>query len=156
MAQFYTVSNSMRAKDRDGVPKVWESQYGNFDVWNLYFENDDIKYQVNKKEGFEGFTKGQQLYGTKTESTYGGRFKQEQAPDGEYPAQSGSQSAPKAASNTDGGCNCDNELVVEMLTYMMTLLEDEPGFQSSRDKKETDIAPTDIDEAPIDLSDLPF
>lgn len=34
MSEFLTVSNSMRAKDRDGNPKVWESQYGTFDVWN--------------------------------------------------------------------------------------------------------------------------
>lgn len=92
MGQFYTISNSMRAKDRDGNPKVWESQYGTFDIWNVYFEGDDNKYQVNKKQGFEGYTRGQQVYGTATLGQYGGRFKQEQAPDG--------VAAPRAAAPT--------------------------------------------------------
>lgn len=82
MEAFHTVSNSMRAKDRDGNPKSWESQYGTFEVWNVYFQGDDIKYQVNKKPGFEGYQKGQQVYGTKTQGQYGGQFKQSQAPEG--------------------------------------------------------------------------
>lgn len=135
MADFYTVSNSFRAKDRDGNPKSWDSQYGTFDVWNIYFEGDDTKYQVNKKQGFEGFRKGQQLYGTKTQGQYGGQFKQEQAPEGVRPQSSAQPSGS----------------VEEKLDYIISLLENMAG------SKDGDRLPShDEVERPVDLSEIPF
>ena len=107
MAQFYTISNSMRAKDRDGNPKVWESQYGTFEVWNVYLQGDDTKYQANKKPGFEGYQKGQQVYGTATKTQYGGQFKQEQVPDGLAAPQQGT---PVAAVQNDRDAKLDEIL----------------------------------------------
>ena len=87
MAEVYEVSNSFRAKDREGNPKVYESKFGTFDVWKVYFTGDEQGYSINKKQGFEGFQKGQKIYGTKDDW----RFKQEQMPGelrGQEPAQS--------------------------------------------------------------------
>lgn len=154
MSQVYTVSNSMRAKDRDGNPKVWNSQYGEFEVWNVYFQGDDNKYQVNKKPGFGGYTKGQQVYGTATLGQYGGQFKQEQAPDGVQLSSGGQpaasapqQSAPQAGSSVE-----------QKLDYIISLLENKAQFQGNDAKPAHtgDVSPTDIDDKPIDLSQIDY
>lgn len=141
MAQFYTVSNSMRAKDRDGNPKVWESQYGTFEVWNVYFENDDVKYQVNKKPGFSGYTKGQQVYGTATEGQYGGQFKQEQAPEGEAPQQ---HSAPSQAA-TGGDLEAKVDYLISLVENFLNRVEGQASTPSSED-----------DDKPVDFSGLGY
>lgn len=150
MAEFYTVSNSMRAKDREGNPKVWHSDYGDFDVWNLYFQGDDVKYQVNKKEGFEGFTKGQSIYGTKSQGKFGGQFKQEQAPDGEYaPA----QNAPASQSKADAQPATGGDLEAK-IDYLTTLIENFLESNGGTKSKTADYSPTDIDDRPVDISAL--
>lgn len=152
MAQFYTVSNSMRAKDKDGNPKVWDSgQYGTFEVWNMYMENDDTKYQVNKKPGFEGFKKGQQVYGTTTKGQYGGRFKQEQVPEGmERPA-------PKQSAPTTVESSSVQEIIRETVDYLKALVDNLPNFPEQDTAAAQDDAPSseDVDE-PVDLSQLDF
>lgn len=151
MGQFYTVSNSMRAKDIDGNPKVWESQYGTFDIWNVYFEGDNTKYQVNKKPGFEGYERGKKVYGTTTKSQYGGRFKQEQAPDG-YEAPSAAQEAPRASQS--GG----SSTIEQKLDYIIGLLENNAQFQGSRSRpaSSNDSGPSDIDDGPVNLDNLDY
>lgn len=156
MSEFLTVSNSMRAKDRDGNPKVWESQYGTFEVWNVYFENDDTKYQVNKKEGFGGYQKGEQVYGTISTNQYGGRFKQEQAPDGVTP-----QAAPAKASAAPAQraqSTPSNSGVEAKLDYIISLLENGNNFRSD-DAPATEPSqkgPATDDDAPIDLEELDY
>ena len=152
MAQFLTVSNSMRAKDRDGNPKVWESQYGTFEVWNVYFQNDDTKYQVNKKEGFGGFTKGQQVYGTLTTSQYGGQFKQEQPPEGSTPPAQSQGQGQKAASPQQPSTGVEAKI-----DYAISLLENLAQFQGAGSQHTSnDTVPTDIDDGPVNLSELPY
>ena len=81
MAQEYIISNAYPAKDKAGNEKTWDSQYGTFKVWNLYFEGDDTRYQTNKKIDFYGFAKGETVYGTTGTDRFGnGTFKSEQRP----------------------------------------------------------------------------
>lgn len=152
MSQVYVVSNSMRAKDKDGNPKVWNSNYGPFDVWNVYFEGDDTKYQVNKKEGFGGYAKGQEVFGTATKGQYGGQFKQEQAPEGMQlsgGSQPAAQAAPKAQATNSNGT------VDEKLDYIIGMLEAHfQGESAPRRQENRDVSPTDIDDGPVDLSQL--
>lgn len=120
MAQEYTISNAFPAKDKAGNEKTWESQYGTFKVWNLYFEDDDTKYQTNKKIDFQGFNKGDVVYGTTGEDKYGNAtFKSEQKPFNGGGQQS---AAPKQQSNSS---------VEQKLDYIISLLENSPNFKSS-------------------------
>ena len=144
MAQEYTISNAYPAKDKAGNEKTWDSQYGTFKVWNLYFEGDDTKYQTNKKVDFQGFNKGDVVYGTTGEDKYGNAtFKSEQKPFGAAPQ---AAPAPKQQSNSS---------IEQKLDYIISLLENSPNFKSS------DSSPTQSDEASAtdddaDLSAIPY
>lgn len=153
MSQLLEVSNSMRAKDRDGNPKSWESQYGTFEVWNVYFKDDDTKYQVNKKEGFGGYTRGQQVYGSLTTSQYGGQFKQEQAPDDMH-LSSGTSPSPSAQATTSKPSADQGD----KLDYIISLLENFLDSKSSKTvaPKTADTIVTDIDDKPVDLSEIDY
>lgn len=140
MGQFLTVSNSMRAKDREGNPKSWESQYGTFEVWNVYFQGDDTKYQVNKKPGFGGYEKGQQVYGTATVGQYGGRFKQEQAPDGVSAPASTAQSSDKLAD----------------LERRVATIEAALEATGTMTFHKEDVVLEDIKDGPVDLSEIEY
>ena len=122
MAQEYIISNAFPAKDKAGNEKTWDSQYGTFKVWNLYFEGDDTKYQTNKKVDFQGFAKGETVYGTTGTDKYGnGTFKSEQRP-----FNSQGQSAPAQQPQNNGGSNIEKKL-----DYIISLLENSPNFKSS-------------------------
>lgn len=160
MSQVYVVSNSMRAKDKEGNPKVWNSNYGPFDVWNVYFQGDDNKYQVNKKEGFAGYAKGQEVYGTATLGQYGGTFKQEQAPEG-MQLSSGSQqrggTATEAQAAQPQQSSNSNGTVEEKLDYIIGMLE--ANFQvqgTAGTQTSSDTIVEDIDDKPIDLSKIDY
>lgn len=155
MSQVYVVSNSMRAKDRDGNPKVWNSQYGDFDVWNVYFQGDENKYQVNKKPGFGGYAKGQEVYGTATLGQYGGQFKQEQAPEGMQLSGGGQPAAQPTAQPQQS--NNSNGTVDEKLDYIIGMLEAHfQGNGSAGTQANRDTVVEDIDDKPIDLSQIDY
>ena len=123
MAQVYVISNAFPAKDKAGNEKTWESQYGTFKVWNMYFQDDDTKYQTNKKIDFQGFAPGDTVYGEIGEDKYGNAtFKSEQKP---FNGSAPQQSAPKAAAPQVSGD------IEKKLDYIISLLENSSNFKSS-------------------------
>ena len=125
MGQEYIISNAFPAKDKAGNEKTWESQYGTFKVWNLYFEGDDTKYQTNKKIDFQGFAKGETVYGTTGTDRFGNStFKSEQRPFNE-----GGQQQRKPQSN--GGVENRIDKLEKDVAYIKSLLENSPNFKSS-------------------------
>lgn len=151
MPDFYKVSNSFRAKDKDGNPKVYKSGYGDLDVWKVYFEGDDQGYVLNKKPGFEGFKKGQDLYGTKDDW----RFKQEQAPEGEGPQHPHVTNPAPQGPQGPAGKSGDLEAKIDYLTSLVeNFLERTEGRAIA--KTTTDVSPTDIDDGPVDLSNINY
>ena len=151
MAQEFTISNAYPAKDKAGNEKTWESQYGTFKVWNLYFEGDDTKYQTNKKIDFQGFAKGETVYGTTGTDKYGnGTFKSEQRP-----FNSQGQSAPAQQSQPSGGVEQRIKKLEEEVAYLKSLLENSPNFKSGESTSQgADEAGTASDDA--DLSAIPY
>lgn len=141
MAKDYVVSNAFIAKDKQGNIKSFESQYGTLVSWNVYFEGDDTKWQMNKKEGAE-INKGDVLYGHTEIVERGGykfpTFKSEQRPMGTLPQ------LPKPAPVVE---NLDNE----KLDYIIGLLENIAKVTGAND-----VVVDDIDDGPIDLSAIPF
>lgn len=147
MAQEYTISNSFPAKDKEGNPKTWSSQYGTFVVWNIYFEGDDTRYLTNKKEGFEGYAKGEVVYGTVGEDRFGNAtFKTEQRPMGELPKK---QSAP-AQQSSGGSVNLKE--VNDKLDYIIGMLENQ--FPSQ--KKTTSPESLANNDEPVSLDEIDF
>ena len=127
MAQEYTISNAYPAKDKAGNEKTWESQYGTFKVWNLYFEGDDTKYQTNKKIDFQGFAKGETVYGTTGTDKYGnGTFKSEQRP-----FNSQGKSASVQQERFSDAVEQRFKKLEEDVAYLKSLLENSPNFKSS-------------------------
>lgn len=143
MAQEYVISNAFPAKDKDGNEKTWDSQYGTFKVWKLYFENDDTAYETNKKLDFEGFKKGDTVYGTTSLTQYGGKFKSEQRPLGQLPTSTGNSPASPAQASGDLDAKLD---------YLISMVE----VIAEKVSGPTDTVLEDIDDKPIDLSEIPF
>ena len=138
MAQEYTVSNAFLAKDKAGNVKIYESQYGNLETWNVYFVGDDTKWQWQRKEGSE-INKGDIVYGNAEVVERGGykfpTFKSEARPLGELPSKT---------SNTSSSSD-------EKLDYMIGLLEAVAEKVGAKD-----VILEDIEDGEIDLSDVPF
>ena len=149
-AQEYVISNAFPAKDKQGNEKTWSSQYGEFKVWNLYFENDDTKYQTNKKVDFQGFQKGEVVYGTVGEDRFGNAtFKSEQRPMGQQAPQ---QARPQPQQQQSNG-NLEQK-VDYLISLMENFLEHYQGAKTN--KTTADVSPTDIDDGPVDLSQIDY
>ena len=151
MAQEYKISNAYPAKDKAGNEKTWQSQYGTFKVWNLYFEGDDTKYQTNKKIDFQGFAKGETVYGTTGTDKYGnGTFKSEQRP-----FNSQGQSTPVQQPQSSGGVEQRIKKLEEDVAYLKSLLENSSNFKSGESTSQgADEAGTASDDA--GLSAIPY
>ena len=153
MAQEYIISNAFPAKDKAGNEKTWESQYGTFKVWNIYFEGDDTKYQTNKKVDFQGYAKGETVYGTTGTDRFGnGTFKSEQRPFNE----GGQQQRPQQSQpQSNGGVEQRIKKLEEDVAYLKSLLENSPNFKSSESTSQgADEAGTASDDA--GLSAIPY
>ena len=144
MAEVYEVSNSFRAKDREGNPKVYESKFGTFDVWKVYFTGDEQGYSINKKQGFEGFQKGQKIYGTKDDW----RFKQEQMPDDYRPSTAAGHSSDIA----------EIDLRLKSLEKTVEALVEKVEGGDSTDRLAAKASMDDVLDGaePVDLSTIPF
>lgn len=147
MAQEYIISNAFPAKDKAGNEKTWESQYGTFKVWNLYFEGDDNKYQTNKKIDFQGFAKGDTVYGTIGTDRFGnGTFKSEQRPFNG----GGQQQRPQS----NGSVENRIEKLEKDVAYIKSLLENSPNFKSSESTSQS--AHEDGPEAYDNIAAIPY
>lgn len=136
MAQEYTVSGAKLAVDQEGNPKIYNSPYGPLETWNVWFEGQKDKkpYQWQRKEGSE-VNKGDVVYGNASIVERGGykfpTFKSEQRPLGQLPSVSK-----------------DDDEKQDYIIEMLENIERKLGIR--------DTILEDIDESPIDLSDIPF
>ena len=148
MTQEYVISNAFPAKTRDGQEKIWDSQHGRFKVWNLFFEGDEKMYQTNKKIDFQGFNKGDTVYGTLGVNKFGGgTFKSEQRP-AEF---NNRQSAPAKSQDVMQKI----EALEKRVAYLEGVIDNSQNFKSGNTGTAT------VDEAGpagdgVDLSSIPY
>lgn len=137
MAQEYTISNVYPVMKQDKVTQSSFEAHGNVLLkWRLFFEGQDGHYVTNRKED-NAPVKGDVVYGELTKDQFGNdTFKSESRPLGELPT----QRAPQASQST-------GELETKV-DYLISLVEILAG------KKDTIVE--DIDDRPIDLSEIPF
>jgi hypothetical protein len=145
MSQQFTISNAIPAKDKAGNNKSWSSeQYGTFYVFKYYFIDDDQPYYVNRKSLEGAPVKGEIVYGTVGEDKYGNKtFKQEQNPNG--------SPAPRQQSQPSGNLEAKVDYIISLLE---NFLESQNG--AARAQTSGDTAPKDIDDGPVDLSQLEY
>lgn len=133
----YTISNAYPAIQKaTGQQRSFEAHGNKLFVWRLFFEGMDGYYLTNRKEENPP-AKGDTVYGSIGEDQFGNAtFKSESRPMGNLPVK-------KAVAPTN-----DND---EKLDYMISLLE-----QIANKIGLSDVVLEDIEDKPIDLSDLPF
>lgn len=134
-AREYTISNAYPVMKQDKVTHSSFTAHGNtLYKWRLFFKGMDGYYITNRKEDNPP-TKGDTVYGSIGEDQFGNpTFKSESRPLGQLPARN--------AEPTTG----DLEAKVD---YLISLVE-------SLTERKGDVVPTDIDDKPIDLSEIPF
>lgn len=140
MAQEYVVLNARISKDKNGNPKTYTNDYGTMVTWDVYFEGDETRWQWTRKEGSD-VNAGDIVYGNAEVVERSGykfpTFKSEKKPLGFV------STIKKSDTLT---------LTDEKLDYIIELLESITG----RKEISKDVVLEDIEEGPIDLSDIPF
>ena len=153
MPRFYTVSKAFQGKDREtGEPEVINTKGGEAHKWLVQVEDQPVHgwFSVLKKPGNE-VKPGDQLYGVIEENNYGKpQFTRMQAP---QDGQGQTQSAPTQATSSQPAGS-----VEEKLDYLISLVENFLDAQDSGRKAQTgtDAVPKDIDDGPVDLSQLDY
>lgn len=141
MAQEYTISNVYPVMKADKVTQSSFEAHGNKLLkWRLFFEGIDGHYVTNRKED-NAPQKGDVVYGELGQDQFGNAtFKSESRPLGELPSQPAKSQSQPAASGGD---------IEAKLDYLITLVEQLADH-------EKDVVLEDIDDKPIDLSEIPF
>lgn len=161
MPQFYTVSKAFQGKDRDtGEPEVINTKGGAAEKWLVQVENQPVQgwFSVLKKPGNQ-VKEGDQLYGIIEENNYGKpQFTRMQAPqDGQAPSQN-ARPQPQQASTHQGNSNVTLAMVYEEVKLVRGLLENQFHSQAGAPatQRTTDNVPEDIDDGPVDLSQIDY
>jgi hypothetical protein len=138
-AQEYVISNAYPAIAKaTGAHKFFEAHGNKLFVWRLFFEGREGYCMTNRKEDNPP-QKGDTVYGVIGEDQFGNAtFKSESRPMGMLPAR-------KPDSTPTSG-----ELEAKV-DYLITLVE---GLAEHAGIK--DVVLEDIDDGPIDLSEIPF
>ena len=138
MAQEYTISNVYPVMKADKVTQSFFEAHGNkLMKWRLFFDGVEGHYVTNRKEDNPP-QKGDVVYGELTKDQFGNdTFKSESRPLGELPTPRASQPAQSSG-----------ELEAKV-DYLITLVE-------SLVENRRDTVLEDIDDKPIDLSEIPF
>lgn len=162
MPKIYTVEKAFLStvSKEDKSPQVVQTKGGEMHKYMVQFEDQPIKGWIGilKKPGNK-VSEGDEMYGVIEENNWGKpQFTRMQLPqDGSItlktsnsaPAASQAPSAPKLASPSS-----ETE---DKLDYIISLLE---NFLDVKDKREaqtgTDESPSDIDDGPVDLSQLDY
>lgn len=139
MAQEYTISNVYPVMKQDKVTQSSFEAHGNtLFKWRLFFEGVDGHYVTNRKEDNPP-QKGDVVYGELTKDQFGNdTFKSESRPLGELPSQ------PRQPQQSQSSGELE-----EKVDYLITLVE-----QLVEGRRDTVLE--DIDDKPIDLSEIPF
>ncbi len=132
-AREYIISNAYPAIAKaTGQQKSFEAHGNTLFVWRLFFEGMDGYYLTNRKEDNVP-NKGDEVYGVIGEDKFGNKtFKSESRP-------MGMLSNKKAQSDDD------------RIDYIMQLVEKIAEKVGAKD-----VVLEDIEEGPIDLSEIPF
>lgn len=143
--QYWTVTKAFQGKAKDSdEPEVVPTKGGDAHKWLVQVENQPVAgwFSVLKKPG-NTVEVGSQLYGTIEENNWGkAQFTRMQEPqDGSRPA--ATNAAPKQSNG--------NRSTDEKLDYIISLLENR--FRATSERR-ADVSPEDIDDKPVDLSEL--
>lgn len=137
MAQEYTISNFYPVMKKDGSQSTFTAHGNELFKWRLFFEGVEGHYVTNRK-GDNAPEKGDVVYGELGQDQFGNAtFKSESRPLGELPAR-------KAVPVNDEGLE-------EKVDYLIGLVE-----AIAEKVSVSDTVLQDIDDKPIDLSDIPF
>lgn len=138
--QEYIISNAYPAIVKDtGEQRSFTAHGNTLMVWRLFFEGMDGYYITNRKEDNVP-QKGDVVFGSIGADRFGNpTFKSESRPMGMLPT------AKKAVSTPTSG---DLEIKVDYLVELVEKLAQHAGV--------IDVVLDDIDDKPIDLSDIPF
>ena len=135
----------------DKTPQVVQTRGGEMHKFMVQFEGRNDWIGILKKPG-NVVNAGDSLYGNIIEDGQWGKpeFKGEQKPFGEAPAPQAS--APRAATTQPSGT------VEEKLDYLISLVENflESQGSAKRTSTTTDTVLEDVDDGPVDLSELPY
>lgn len=154
MPQVWKVSKAFQSTNRDTKePDVVKTQGGDMHKYMVQVEGQPIDgwLQILKKPG-NAVKQGDELYGDIVENNWGKpQFNRAQRPQEGFGG--GQQSAaPRQASSQPSGS------VEEKLDYLISLVENFLDAQEGRGRTQeaTDNVPTDIDDGPVDLSQLDY
>lgn len=151
MAQTFIVDKAFLSTDRDTKEvQVVNTPGGDMHKYMVQVKSQPIQgwFSVLKKPGNE-VKPGDELYGEIVENNWGKpQFNREQKP---YGNDAPRQSAPAQTSQPSGS-------VEEKLDYLISLVENFLDAQDSGRKAQagTDAVATDIDDGPVDLSQLDY
>ena len=152
MAQFFTVDQCFPKSDRNTKERIVNTgQYGPTVTWMFKVKEQPTEkwLQVNRKPDND-LSEGDQVYGEIGAWPDGNpKFIRMQPPQGAAP-----QKAPKTQpAAQQGGASVDSKL-----DYIISLLENRANFPGdvSGGAQDGNQVPTDIDDGPVDLSELDY
>lgn len=142
MGQIYKVSKAFQSTDKETKqPQVIKTQGGDMHKYMVQVDGQPVPGWISilKKPG-NAINVGDELYGSITENNWGKpQFNREQRPDGYTPS---SKAQPSQAP-------VGNSRLEEKIDYLTVLVESMAG-------KKQDVTPTEVDDEPVDLSQLDY
>lgn len=164
MPKVFKVEKAFLSTEQDKkTPQIVNTQGGPMHRYMVQFENQSIPGWVSilKKpvEGQDGklVQVGDEMYGVLEENQWGkAQFTRMQLPqDGSVKLAKGGSPAPQKSESKDPNPPTDD--INGKLDYIIGLLENSPQFRSSGSQpKSDDVVLEDIDDGPVDLSDIPY
>ena len=150
MPQVWKVSKAFQSTNREtGEPDVVKTQGGDMHKFMAQVEGQPVNgwLQILKKPGNE-LKPGDELYGDIVENNWGKpQFNRAQRPQGGYGAQPAPQGQPAAQAGGE---------LEDKIDYLISLVENFLDSQGVAKPKAADVSPTDIDDGPVDLSQLEY
>lgn len=159
MAQFYKVVKAFKATDKETGETVVDS-YGNVKfMFQVEGQGPEGWMSLQKKEGSE-LSVGDYVYGIVDTWPEGkAKFVKQQVPEGTAYPDSGNRggTATEAAAKQGAAPQQSSTGVEAKLDYIISLLENNAQFQGAGSERAVnDTVPTDIDDGPVDLSQLEY
>lgn len=156
MAQSYRVSKAFLSTDQNTKqPQVVNTPNGPFHKYMVQVEDQPVQgwFGVLKKVG-NAVNPGDELYGDIVENNWGKpQFNRAQKPfDGQAQA-APQQAAPQQAPAHQGNTSVTLEMVYQEVKLVRGLLENQFRAQKASG---ADYAPEDIDDGPVDLSQIDY